>query len=345
MSINERRLSHSANTLFNLEQYLAYLVLTCILFSCVAIVHADDVTRNRPEPITPIPQSVDSDLAKAALGEKLFFDKRLSKNNTIACANCHQLEAGGDDNVAKGISVTADENVINTPTIFNAVYNFRQNWDGSARSLHQQVDMVVNNHHEFNNNWNIIISALSADNAFKNNFEEVYADGISKDNLIDALVEYEKTLITPNAKFDRYLRGEDVTLTAEETAGYILFKELGCISCHHGVNVGGNLYQKFGIFYDYIAERGDITKQDYGKFNTTNRQVDKYVFKVPSLRNVAVTDPYLHDGSAITLDDAIKIMGKTQLGKELSKEEIKLLKAFLNTLTGEYNNKNLGEHS
>lgn len=319
------------------------ITLLCVVHTACA--QSDTHDAYLREPITPIPQTVDIETGKAQLGKSLFFDRRLSKDNVISCANCHLLDEGGDDNVAKGISLTSEENVINTPSIFNSRYNFRQNWDGSARSLNQQIDMVVNNHHEFNNNWNTIISKLSADKTFKKDFDDVYQNGLSKDNIIDAIVEFEKTLITPNSKFDRYLRKEDVKLTGEEMAGYILFKELGCISCHHGKNIGGNLFQKFGIFYDYISERGNITKQDLGKFNTTNRQMDKYVFKVPSLRNIAMTAPYLHDGSAATLDEVISIMGKTQLGKTLSKEEIELIKAFLNTLTGVYNDKLSGDAS
>jgi cytochrome c peroxidase len=198
--------------------------------------------------------------------------------------------------------------------------------------------MVVNNHHEFSSSWDEIIAKLSEDPGVTSMFEDTYDSGLNRDTAIDAIVEFEKTLITPNARFDRYLRNEDVELTSDELRGYELFKELGCISCHQGKNIGGNLYQKFGIFYNYIAERGEITKQDYGKFNTTNRQIDKFVFKVPSLRNIAVTDPYLHDGSADTLEEAIAIMGKTQLGRTLSDDEIRLIKSFLNTLTGEYEN-------
>ena len=162
--------------------------------------------------------------------------------------------------------------------------------------------------------------------------------------MADAIVEFEKTLITPNSRFDRYLRN-DGSLTNKEIEGYTLFKELGCVSCHQGTNIGGNLYQKFGLFYDYLAERGNIQKQDYGRYNTSNREMDKFVFKVPSLRNIAVTAPYLHDGSAKTIEQAISIMGKTQVGKVLTDNEIELIKSFLNTLTGEYKNRPLDMHS
>lgn len=317
--------------------------LTFALYATLA--HAEANQSYKQEPITPIPQTIEVNKAKAKLGETLFFDTRLSKGDTISCATCHQLEAGGDDNVAMGISLVSDKHVINTPTIFNARYNFRQNWDGSAKTLGEQIEMVMANHHEFNNQWDNIIAKLTQDKKFNNDFVATYKEGITRKNITDAIVEYEKTLITPNSRFDNYLRNTGESLTETEIEGYELFKELGCISCHQGVNVGGNLFQKFGIFYDYLAERGNINRQDYGKFNVTNRQIDKFVFKVPSLRNVAVTAPYLHDGSAQTIEEAISIMGKTQIGRTLTDKEISLIKSFLYTLTGEYKNKSLDKTS
>jgi len=326
------------NTLITL---LAYLTITMSAVS----VYAETNLEYRQEPITPIPQPVIVDQAKVRLGELLFFDTRLSKNNAISCATCHQLKMGGDDNVAMGISSSTEKHVINTPTVFNAVFNFRQNWNGSANTLAEQIDMVMFDHHEFSNQWSNVTKQLSLDKDLSNIFNTIYKDGLTKENITDAIVEYEKTLVTPDSRFDNYLKNEDETLTDKELSGYKLFKEYGCISCHQGVNIGGNLFQKFGIFYDYIAERGRITKQDYGKFNITNRQLDKFVFKVPSLRNIAVTAPYLHDGSAETLEEVISIMGKTQLGRTLSEKDIALIKSFLNTLTGKYNNKSLDDAS
>jgi len=299
----------------------------------------------RQEPIFPIPQQVNLDTAKVELGEHLFSDTRLSSNESLACATCHQLKNGGDDNVAFGLSAAADQHIINTPSIFNVRYNFRQNWDGSSQTLHEQIDTVINSSHEFNNQWSIIIDRLQQDSELTKQFNQQYQDGITKENIINALVEFENSLITPNARFDRFLRNEENVLTKEEIQGYHIFKDLGCISCHQGINIGGNLYQKFGVFYDYMAERGNITQIDYGRMNTSNRQSDAFVFKVPSLRNVSVTAPYLHDGSARTLEEAIAIMGRTQLGRRLNDNEITLIKAFLNTLTGQYKNKTLDEAS
>ena len=315
---------------------------------CLAIT-ADTLASNekyfRKEPIFPIPLVEPVDISKAELGETLFFDPRLSKNGQISCASCHQLKSGGDDNVAMGLSSSSDSHIINTPTIFNSRYNFRQNWDGSAKTLAEQIDDVITSQHEFNNSWDKVLDALSKDVELNKQFKEVFSNGISRENIIEALVEFENTLITPNAPFDKYLKNEDHLLTDEEIQGYMTFKELGCISCHQGVNIGGNLYQKFGVFYNYIAERGDIKKADYGRMNITDRYDDAFVFKVPSLRNIAVTAPYLHDGSASTIEEAIIIMGKTQLGKSLTSEEIHLIKSFLNTLTGEFNNSSLDTRS
>ena len=324
------------STNYSLFTLLLSATLICALKA--GVVYAEDDEHYRDEPIFPIPLKVEVESKKAELGELLFFDTRLSSNNQVACASCHQLDAGGDDNVAMGISMAADQHFINTPSIFNSIYNFRQNWDGSTKTLQLQIDKALRSRHGFNNNWDDVVTTLSKDELLASDFKEIYQDSINKENIIDAIVEFEKTLTTPNSRFDQYLRNEDITLRDEEIEGYLTFKELGCISCHQGVNVGGNLYQKFGVFYNYIAERGDIKKSDYGRMNATNRQMDAFVFKVPSLRNVAVTAPYLHDGSAETIEEAISIMGKTQLGRKLSDEEIDLIKSFLGTLTGEYKN-------
>ncbi|HHJ35849.1 MAG TPA: c-type cytochrome [Gammaproteobacteria bacterium] len=316
-------------------------VLTLVSILNVTSVYAGNNEHNRQEPIFPLPQQVEVDAGKAELGETLFSDVRLSRDRNVACSSCHHLDTGGDDDVALGLSSSAEQHIINTPSIFNARYNFRQNWDGSSKTLYDQINTVMKNHHEFNSQWDNIVSRLSLDKVFKEKFKQSYKEGLSKDNIIDAIVEFENTLITPDSRFDRYLRNEDDTLTRNELEGYRVFKELGCISCHQGINIGGNLYQKFGVFYNYLAERGNINKLDYGRMNITHRPMDAFVFKVPSLRNVAVTAPYLHDGSAETIEQAISIMGKTQLGRILTEDEVFLIKSFLNTLTGRYKNRPL----
>ena len=327
------------HTLKSCVQPLIKLSVTLALSSSTSFTYADINQTIKHEPISPIPQTIEVNKTKAQLGKTLFFDTRFSKSETVSCATCHQFETGGDDNVAMGISSATDKHIVNTPSIFNARYNFRQNWDGSAKTLEEQIEMVMRNRHEFDNTWDNVIARLTMDKNLTKIFNDIYKEAVTKENITNAIVEYEKTLITPNSRFDRYLRNESDALTESEVKGYTLFKQYGCISCHQGVNVGGNLFQKFGLFYDYLAERGNISRSDYGKFNTTNRQMDKFVFKVPSLRNVAVTAPYLHDGSATTLKQAISIMGKTQLGRTLTLDEISLIESFLKSLTGEFDNK------
>jgi cytochrome c peroxidase len=244
-----------------------------------------------------------------------------------------------------GISLDGSTQVVNTPTVFNARFNFRQQRDGAALSLEEQIDHVLHNHMEAGYNWNELLAKLNLDSALVDKFEKIYTDGISRENYLDAMTEFEKSLVTPNSRFDQYLLGKLEAITDDEKKGYLLFKEFGCISCHQGISVGGNLFQKFGIFYDYLGERGDIINTDYGRINVTNREVDMHVFKVPSLRNAELTAPYLHDGKAETLEQVIAIMGKTQTGKTISHEDIALLAKFLKTLTGEYNGAPLAQHS
>lgn len=307
------------------------------------LVQTENDTLYRQEPISPLPQTVAVDADKAALGETLFSNTRLSNNKQISCATCHQLETGGDDNLAKGLSLSAEHNSVNTPSIFNAQFNFRQNWNGSADTLQQQVEQMMTSQHGFANSWDKVTDELQSDNKLVERFNRCFQDGVNKQNIIDAIVEFERTLITPDSRFDRYLRKEDASLTQEEEKGYLLFKEFGCISCHQGINIGGNLFQKFGVFYNYFAERGNITQEDYGRKNITGRKMDAFVFKVPSLRNIALTAPYLHDGSAATLEEAVSIMGRSQLGRKLTSDQVRLITAFLQTLTGEYTNMLPGE--
>ena len=302
----------------------------------------------RDEPILPLPLTSHLNSDKVKLGEILFNDTRLSLNNKIACASCHQLTSGGDDNLPIGMAhgTTGQEDnkhVVNTPTIYNVRYNFIQNWDGSAKTLQESVDKVVNNHLEANTNWTELLTELRQDHNLSKQFSDIYYDGLSRETYINALVEYVQSLVTPNSRFDQYLSGNDNAITSDEKTGYQLFKNLGCASCHQGINIGGNLFQKFGIFYDYFSARGNITNADYGRMNVTGRQSDKHVFKVPSLRNIEVTAPYLHDGNAKTLQEAVIIMGRTQLGREIDPKETGLIIKFLKTLTGKYNNAMLKE--
>jgi len=279
-------------------------------------------------PIKPIPQNMNVDRKKADLGQKLFFDPQLSKNGTISCASCHDLENGGDDGRKFSVGVNGKEGNINAPTVYNAVFNFRQFWDGRAEDLKAQVFGPIENPVEMNMTMAQTVDKLRKDPMYISEFATIYSEGITQENIADAIAEYETTLITPNAPFDRYLNGEENAIDPETKEGYRLFKSKGCIVCHNGVNVGGNFYNKFGIFKD-------ANSSALGRYNITKREEDKFVFKVPSLRNVALTAPYMHDGRANTLKESVEIMSEHQLGRYITEDEIEKIVAFLKSLTGE----------
>ncbi len=279
------------------------------------------------EPITPIPQHIEVDEAKAVLGKELFFDTILSVDNTVSCATCHDLDNGGDDGLRFSFGVDGKEGDINSPTVYNAVFNFRQFWNGRAKNLVHQVAGPVTNPVEMANKFDTLVKKLRK-TSYKDKFQKIYQDGITKENIADAIAEYEKTLITPNAPFDKYLRGDENAITPKQKEGYRLFKDKGCIACHHGINVGGNLYNKFGVM-QYVSSKR------LGRYEVTHQEEDKYYFKVPSLRNVARTAPYLHDGRFESLDEVVKFMARYQLGQVITQEEIDKIVAFLHSLSGE----------
>lgn len=293
------------------------------------------------EPIKPIPLEVKLDPKKVALGEKLFHDKRLSKDNSVACVSCHSLSTGGVDRQPVSTGIGGEKGPINAPTVFNSGFNFRQFWDGRANSLEEQVVGPVHNPKEMGSNWQEVLGKLSKDSALAAQFKDAYSDGLQAKNIQDAIAVFERSLTTPNARFDKYLRGDKTALTAEELKGYQLFKSYGCVACHQGVNAGGNMFQVFGVMGDYFAKRGNVTEADLGRFNVTKNPADKYMFKVPSLRNVAMTAPYFHDGSAKTLSDAVDVMFRYQLGRPAPQGDKDYIVKFLHTLTGEYKGKSL----
>lgn len=292
------------------------------------------------EPIRPIPLTVKLDAKKVVLGDKLFHDKRLSKDNTLACASCHGLDRGGVDGGVDGgvgsTGINGAKGPINAPTVFNSGFNFRQFWDGRANSLEEQAAGPVHNPKEMGSNWAEVLGKLSQDAALVATFKESYPDGLQPKNIQDAIANFERSLITPNSRFDKYLRGDKAALKDDELRGYQLFKNYGCVACHQGVNVGGNMFQVFGVMGDYFAKRGGVTEADLGRFNVTKNEADKNMFKVPSLRNVALTAPYFHDGSAKTLNDAVDVMFKFQLGRAAPQQDKELIVKFLHTLTGEF---------
>ncbi|MBC8786271.1 MULTISPECIES: cytochrome-c peroxidase [Pseudomonas] len=293
------------------------------------------------EALKPLPPVPVLDAATVELGRQLFNETQLSVNNTKSCASCHNLEAGGDDNRAFSLGFDGKPVLLNTPTVFNASLNFKQFWNARVDTLQAQVEQVVVSPMEMGNDWQTVVQTLSALPTYQAAFHRVYPDGVTAANVQDALATYERTLLTPNSRFDQYLQGNTDILTLDEKYGYQRFKEYGCIACHQGANIGGNMYQKFGVMGDYFKARGNPTEADLGRYLLTKDEEDRNVFKVPSLRNVAVTAPYFHDGSAKTLEEAVDIMFKYQLGRVPSAEDKTLIIKFLKTLTGEWAGKPL----
>ena len=291
--------------------------------------------RDGDEPIKPIPEAIDVDPRKVDLGRMLFHDPLLSKDDTVSCASCHDLSSGGDDGVRVSTGIDDRSGVINSPTVFNAGFNFRQFWDGRAKTLEAQIDGPVQSPIEMGNLWPEVVAKLYQDDDYPAQFAAIYANGINRKNVKNAIAEFVKSLITPNSRFDQWLKGNDDALSPLEKSGYALFKDYGCVSCHQGVNVGGNMYQVFGVLNDYFKRRGDITDADLGLYNITGNDEDRHSFKVPSLRMAAHTAPYLHDGTAETLRDAVDAMFEFQLGREAPDKDKDAIVAFIKTLAGE----------
>ncbi|MHC8324195.1 cytochrome-c peroxidase [Pseudomonas sp. GB2N2] len=293
------------------------------------------------EPLKPLPPATRQDPSRVELGRQLFNEPRLSINNTLSCASCHHLESGGADTRAFSIGFNGQPVTINTPSVFNASLNFRQFWNGRADTLESQVHEVVTSASEMGSNWKHVVEVLSADPHYRSAFGYAYPDGVTMNTVQNALASYERTLLSSNSRFDQYLLGDTDILTIEEKYGYQRFKDYGCIACHQGVNIGGNMFQKLGVMGDYFKDRGNPVEADLGRYLVTKDEEDRNVFKVPSLRNVAVTAPYFHDGSASTLEEAVDVMFKFQLGRIPSAEDKTLIIKFLQTLTGEWGGKPL----
>ena len=302
-------------------------------------IHDDGLTGERAnEPVRPIDRSLEYDAEKAALGFALFHDPRLSVDNTVSCASCHALETAGVDNHQYSHGVNDQLGGVNAPTVYNAVYNFVQFWDGRAQTLAEQAAGPPLNPVEMaSESFDDIIAKLRSDRSFAKAFTKVYPDGITEANITDAIEQFERTLITPNSAFDKWLRGDDSALTAEQLEGYELFKKYDCATCHAGPNLGGLTYELMGLRRHYFADRGlELTHEDNGRFKETGLERDRHRFKVPGLRNVEHTWPYYHDGTRETLEEAVRDMGLYQSGVELSEKEISSIVSFLKTLTGEY---------
>ncbi|MCR1836408.1 cytochrome-c peroxidase [Pasteurella caecimuris] len=293
--------------------------------------------------VQPIPDSIPTDAAKVALGHSIFFDGRLSGDGSIQCHTCHQLDKGGVDRLATSTGIDGKKGPINAPTVFNAAFNFVQFWDGRAVDLADQAKGPPTNPLEMgSNSWDEIVARFETDEDFKKSFLKEYPQ-ITKETLTHAIGEYEKTLITPNSDFDRYLKGEQTALNAQQLRGYELFKQHKCDTCHTGVSLGGQSYEYMGLYGDYFKDRGTpLTEADEGRFAQTKDPYDMHRFKVPTLRNVALTAPYFHDASAADLKEAVRVMLKYQSNVQQPKQQdIDDISSFLESLTGEFNGEKL----
>ena len=289
------------------------------------------------EPISPIPLKIELDRAKVELGDRLFHDPKLSSDNSVSCATCHLLDKGGTDRLPTSIGMLGSNTGLNSPTVYNSGFHFRLNWDGKAKTLEEQADGPISAAKEMGGiGWPDVLEKLEQSPEYVKGFQKAYGGEITEDKIKNAIATFQRSLYTPNAPFDLYLQGNKNAISEQAKQGYSLFKSYGCITCHQGMLVGGNMFQTLGVFGDYFADRGNVIKSDYGRYNVTGKEEDRYMFKVPSLRNVMLTSPYFHDGNPKTLDEAIKLMGKYQLGVDIPQQDVDSIMSFLRSLTGEY---------
>lgn len=294
----------------------------------------------------PIPADNPQTPAKIELGQQLYFDPRLSKTGTVSCNSCHNVMLGGDDNRPNSFGIRGLQGQRSAPTVWNAAFLSVQFWDGRANTLEDQAKGPITNPIEMGmDDHNIAIQRIQKIPGYQKAFEKVFGskNSINIDNVAKAIASYERTLITPNSPFDRYMGGDKKAMSAEAIKGMQLVQTVGCVACHSGPNfagpqmpVGSGFFMKFPTFPGTEFEKKYKLTEDTGRHTVTNKPEDKNVWRVPTLRNVALTAPYFHNGSVKTLDEAVRVMAKTQLDKDLKPEEVTAIVAFLNSLTGEF---------
>ena len=287
----------------------------------------------------PAPANNPTTPEKVELGKQLYHDPRLSSTGTVACASCHNTMLGGEDNRPNSVGVGAQTGGRSAPTVWNAAFNAVQFWDGRADSLEAQAAGPVTNPIEMGmKSWDDVVARLKAIPGYQEGFEKAFGkDSITKDNATKAIAAYERTLITPNSQYDKYVNGSKAALTLQQVRGLEKVTELGCTSCHSGPAFNGpGVFQKFPVIPNGYFEAQHHFSKDKGLAEVTKKASDEHMWKVPTLRNIALTAPYFHNGSVKTLDQAVRIMAKVQLNKELSNEDVTDIVAFLNALTGEF---------
>ncbi len=284
--------------------------------------------------VKPVQPAKNINMGMAELGKKLFFDPRLSKSGFLSCNSCHNLSRGGTDNIPTSIGHNWQQGPINAPTVLNSSLNVAQFRDGRAADLKEQAGGPIANPGEMAFTHELAVDVLESIPAYRKEFKLVFGkDKINIDQVTTAIAEFEKTLVTPNSRFDKWLKGDKKALNADELAGWNLFKSSGCVACHHGEALGGTSFQKLGVTEPYRSQSpADITK---GRAAVTGKDADRFNFKVPTLRNVDMTYPYFHDGAVWTLKEAVDVMGRLQLGRKYSDQENAQIVAFLKTLTGD----------
>ena len=287
----------------------------------------------------PAPADNPTTAEKVELGKMLYHDPRLSSTGTVSCSSCHNTMLGGEDNRPNSMGVNGQTGGRSAPTVWNSAFNKVQFWDGRAASLEEQAAGPVTNPIEMGmKSWDDVVARLKTIDGYQKAFEKAFGgDSISKENATKAIAAYERTLITPNSAFDKYVGGEKSALTAQQVRGLEKVAELGCTSCHSGPAFNGaGTFQKFPVIPNGYFEAQHHFKKDKGLAEVTKKAEDENMWKVPTLRNIALTAPYFHNGSVKDLDDAVRLMAKLQLGKDISKEEIADIVEFLNSLTGEF---------
>ncbi|MFG1488515.1 cytochrome-c peroxidase [Oceanospirillum sp. HFRX-1_2] len=284
------------------------------------------------EPIEPVKPVANINLALSELGKKLFFDPRLSMSGFISCNSCHNLSMGGSDNLKTSIGHKWQQGPINSPTVLNSSLSLAQFWDGRAADLKEQAGGPIANPGEMASSHTLAVDVVASIPGYVKDFQLVFGDDseVNIDRITDAIAEFEKTLVTPNAPFDRWLLGDKNAISQNQLEGYQLFKSSGCVACHNGEAIGGNSFQKMGVIEPY-----QTNNKVEGRVAVTGKDADRFMFKVPTLRNVELTYPYFHDGQAETLSEAVDIMGRLQLGRKFTETENDKIVAFLKALTGD----------
>lgn len=315
--------------------------LSLLVFAFVGAAHGFEPLPKMP----PIPSDNPMTQEKIELGKILYFEPRLSKTGTISCNSCHNVMAGGDDQRAVSIGISGKKGGRSSPTVWNSAFHSVQFWDGRANSLEDQAKGPIANPVEMGATHKLVIERIAKIPKYQELFKKAFGgdDSVNIDNVAKAIASYERTLITPNSALDRYLNGDKKAMTEDQLKGMEKFGSIGCISCHSGANfsgpalpVGTGFFMKFPTFPSKEYEQKYKFSADLGRFAVTKNAADKNMWRVPTLRNIALTAPYFHNGRVHTLEEAVRVMGKVQLNRDLSDEDVKHLVAFLNSLTGEF---------